>query len=128
MATIQLNSPSDITPPLQAKTMVYQVKDKQQLYSLYMPFLKTGGIFIPSQTLHPPGTKMLILLTIPDDPNKKTVSGKVCWQTPPNASLGLTQGVGIIFDDNEQNRGLKIQIENTLAGILGRSEQRTQTL
>ena len=128
MNPISLLPAEELVPPPKAKTMVYVIKDKATLYALYMPFLKTGGLFIPAPQNHPPGTKMLILLTIPDDPNKKTVSGKVCWLTPLNAGLGMNQGVGILFDDNEQNRTLKIQIENLLAGILGRTETRTQTL
>ena len=128
MSNAKLTPENELTATAKPVTIPnFQIKDKQQLYLLYMPYLKTGGLFIPSPNILAPGTKMLILLSLPDDVIKKTVSGKVVWVTPPNAQMGLAQGVGIVFDDNEQNKALKIQIENLLAGILGKSDQRTQT-
>ena len=125
---IRLLPEAETNPSLAPKPIMFDIKDKSQLYSFYMPFAKTGGIFIPSANHVPPGSKVLILLTLPEDKTKKTVSGKVAWITPPNAHMGIAQGVGIVFDDNDANRALKIQIENSLAGILGKTEQRTQTI
>lgn len=120
----------EITPLATPKPIMFEIKDKNQLYSFYMPFLKHGGIFIPNnnQKLMPPGSRALILLTLLGDPAKKTVTGKICWQTPPSASMGISQGVGVAFDDNEGNKALKVQIETILVGILGKTDVRTQTL
>lgn len=125
---IKLLPDAETTPTGTPKPVMFEIKDKGQLYSYYMPFIKTGGIFIPNGQHMSPGSKILILLNLPDDKTKKTVSGRVAWTTPQNAHMGVVQGIGIAFDDNEANKSLKIQIENALAGILGKTDQRSQTI
>lgn len=128
MPPIRLLPEAETLPQASARPMMFDIKDKNQLYSFYMPFLKNGGLFMPTKVHISPGTKLSILLSLPDDKMKKTVTGKVSWITPADALMGLAQGVGVHFEDNEQNRLLKTQIENALAGILGHSETRTMTL
>ena len=38
------------------------------------------------------------------DPQRYPVAGKVAWLTPPNASGGRTQGVGVRFPNDEKTR------------------------
>lgn len=125
---INLLEAKEKEPVSTPKPVIYEIKDKAQLYSFYMPFLNNGGLFIPTPTPLPPESRVLILLTLPDDKQRKTISGKVCWLTPPNAHMGISQGMGVHFDDSEQCRLVRSQIENMLAGILGRSESRTMTI
>lgn len=128
MSTIRLLAEPEVTAPAGVRPLLFEIKEKSQLYSFYMPFLKNGGLFVPHKNHMAPNAKISLILTLPSDPVKKTVMGKVCWITPPEALMGVIQGVGVHFDDNEQNRLLKIQIENLLGGILGHSETRTMTI
>jgi type IV pilus assembly protein PilZ len=135
MAKITLLPESETKPREGARPLMMALKEKGQLYSLYMPFLINGGIFVPAQSfgasasqLPSPGSKLMILLNLPEDSMKKTVTGKVVWVTLSPTALGAVAGVGVQFEDTEANRQLRIQIENLLAGILGKSEQRTQTV
>lgn len=110
------------------KPFIIDIKDKATLYNYYMPFLKNAGLFIPTPQEFSPQSKALVLLTLPDEKTKRTVSGKICWITPKAAQIGQQQGVGIHFDDSEQNRLLRSDIEKMLAGILDKTENRTQTV
>ncbi len=125
---IQMVPAADLSPTATPRPIMFDIKDKSQLYSFYMPFLQNGGLFIPSQQYQAPGSKAMILLTLPGDPIKKTITGKVCWVTPQGAQMGVAAGLGIQFDDNDASRLVCAQIEKSLAGILGKSETRTQTI
>ncbi len=47
-----------------------------------MPFLKGGGIFIPTARQYTLGEEVFMLLSLMDDPNRIAVQGKVVWLTP----------------------------------------------
>ena len=135
MAKITLVPESESKAITNVRPLIVNIKNKDMLYSCYMPFLKNGGIFVlasslgPQQNpLPPPGSKIMILLNLPDDPMKKTIQGKVCWVTATSTALGAHPGFGVHFDDNDAGRQLKDQIEKMLAGWLGKSETRTQTV
>src|SRR5690606_1481430 len=42
------------------------VKDKAQLYAAYMPYLKHGGIFVPTTRRYFIGDEVFVLLTLPE--------------------------------------------------------------
>jgi Tfp pilus assembly protein PilZ len=42
------------------------IKDKAQLYGAYMPFLKGGGIFIPTNRRYTLGDEVFLLLSLPE--------------------------------------------------------------
>lgn len=135
MAKINLLPENEIKPVVGARPLIMMIKTKEMLYSLYMPQLINGGLFIPAASfgssagnLPPPGSKIMMLLNLPDDAAKKTVTGKVCWVSPAQTALGAQSGVGMQLEDTEANRQLRIQIEMLLMGILGKSETRTQTI
>jgi type IV pilus assembly protein PilZ len=67
------------------------------------------------------------LLSLPDDPQRYPVAGKVAWVTPAKAAANRTQGVGIQFPRDEKSRLLKVKIEEILGAALG-SERPTQTI
>jgi len=61
------------------------VKDKAALYSAYMPFVKNGGIFVPTPKRYFLGDEVFLLLTLPDSSERLPVAGKVIWVTPAGA-------------------------------------------
>jgi type IV pilus assembly protein PilZ len=101
------------------------IKEKAALYAAYISSFSDGGIFIPTSKDYKLGDDVLI--TLPDDPQRYPVAGKVAWITPAKASGNRTQGIGIRFPTDEKSKLLKIQIEQLLGAHLG-SERPTQTL
>lgn len=100
------------------------IKDKAVLYQTYMPFLKNGGLFLPTNKKYKMGDEVFILLSLMDEPEKIPVAGKVCWITPPGAQGNRAPGVGIHFTDDSIARD---KIENQLAGALN-ADRPTHTL
>jgi len=102
-------------------------REKGALYAAYMPVLSDGGLFVPTTRDYKLGEDIYLLLSLPDDPQRFPVAGKVAWITPPNASGGRTQGVGVRFPNDEKSRQLKIKIEEVLGTSISSSKP-TQTL
>jgi len=102
-------------------------REKGALYAAYMPMLTDGGLFVPTAREYKLGEDIYLLLSLPDDPQRFPVAGKVAWITPANASGGRTQGVGVRFPSDEKTRQLKIRIEQTLGTSISSSKP-TQTL
>ena len=103
------------------------IKEKAALYAAYIPLFADGGIFIPSSRDYRLGDDAYVLLSLPDDPQRYPVAGKVGWITPANASGGRTQGVGVRFPTDEKTRLLKQRIEELL-GTSIQSSKPTQTI
>ena len=103
------------------------IKEKSALFAAYMPFLKGGGIFIPTTKQYKLGDEVFMLLTLMDDPNKIPVAGKVVWITPPGAHGGKTQGIGVQFDKNDSGIAARNKVEGLLGGLL-KSARQTHTM
>jgi type IV pilus assembly protein PilZ len=102
-------------------------REKGALYAAYIPLLTDGGLFVPTAREYRLGEDIYLLLSLPDDPQRYPVAGKVAWVTPSNASGGRTQGVGVRFPADEKTRGLKLKIEEVLGTMISSSKP-TQTL
>jgi type IV pilus assembly protein PilZ len=115
--------------PAGARPSVIQLvfREKGALYAAYIPVLSDGGLFVPTTREYKLGEDIYLLLSLPDDPQRYPVAGKVAWITPANASGGRTQGVGVRFPNDEKTRVLKLRIEEILGTALS-SSRPTQTL
>ena len=102
-------------------------REKGALYAAYMPVLADGGLFVPTTRDYKLGDDIYLLLSLPDDPQRYPVAGKVAWITPANASGGRTQGVGVRFPADEKTRTLKLRIEELLGTAIS-SAKPTQTI
>ncbi len=93
------------------------IKSKDELYGAFMPFIKNGGLFVPTQRNYHMGEEVFMLLDLMDEPDKIPVTGKVVWVTPRGAQGGKRAGIGIQLsaDDNT----VVNKIETYLAGALG---------
>ena len=101
------------------------IKDKAVLYSAYMPFVKNGGLFVPTNKGYDIGDEVFMLLTLMDEPEKIPIAGKVIWVTPRGAQGNRTSGIGVQF--SEQDAAANAKIEEYLAGMLN-SERPTHTM
>lgn len=102
-------------------------REKGALYAAYIPLFSDGGLFVPTTRDYKLGEDIYLLLSLPDDPQRYPVAGKVGWITPANASGGRTQGVGVRFPTDEKTRLLKQRIEDLL-GTSIQSAKPTQTI
>ena len=102
-------------------------REKGALYAAYIPLFTDGGLFVPTTRDYRLGEDIYLLLSLPEDPQRFPVAGKVAWLTPANASGGRTQGVGVRFPNDDKSRQLKIKIEEVL-GTSVQSAKPTQTL
>ncbi|HVR80547.1 MAG TPA: PilZ domain-containing protein [Luteimonas sp.] len=103
------------------------VKDKAALYNAYMPYLKNGGIFVPTTRRYFLGDEVFLLLTLPESGERLPVAGKVIWVTPTGAQGNRTAGIGVQFADSNEGDAIKSKIETLLAGTLG-ADKPTHTM
>lgn len=103
------------------------IKDKGALYNAYMPFLKGGGIFVPTAKRYNIGDEVFILLTLMDEKDRMPVAGKVVWVTPTGAQGNRTAGIGVQFSESADGDVVKTKIETMLAGTLT-AERVTHTM
>ena len=97
------------------------------LYAAYIPLFTDGGVFIPTSREYKLGDDVYVLLSLPEDPQRYPVAGKVAWITPARATGNRTQGVGIRFPKDEKSEQLKVKIEQILGSALV-SDRPTQTI
>ncbi len=103
------------------------IKEKAALFAAYIPLFKTGGIFVPTTREYRLGDNVYVLISLPDDPQRYPVAGKVAWITPVRSTANRTQGVGVVFPEDEKSFQLKMRIEQILGARLG-SDRPTQTI
>ena len=102
------------------------IKEKSALYAAYMPYIKGGGLFIPTNKSFKIGEEVFMLLSLVDDPMKLKVVGKVVWITPV-AQANRPQGIGVQFSEKDGGIEVKIKIETILGGAL-KANRATHTM
>ena len=115
--------------PATARPSVIQlaIKEKAALYTAYiLRCSPTAGCSFRHRD-YQLGDDVYVLLSLPDDPQRYPIAGKVAWVTPPRAAANRTQGVGVRFPADEKSRVLKIKIEQILGAHLA-SDRPTQTI
>lgn len=119
----------DAKPPLKFpshNTLSLTIKDKAVLYATYMPYIKQGGLFIPTTRSYKLGDEVDMILNIMDESEKLAVSGKVVWLTPSAAQGNRAPGIGVQFQ-GEAGVVVRNKIETYLAGAL-QSDRPTHTM
>lgn len=102
------------------------IKDKTALYNSYIPFVKGGGLFVPTSKPYSLGDEVFILLTLMDE-SRLPVAGKVIWLTPSGAQGNRTAGIGVQFSSTNDGDVAKTKIESYLAGMMN-SDKTTHTM
>ena len=117
-------NPSTVSRP---GVLSLNIREKAALYAAYMPFLKGGGIFIPTNRQYQLGEEVFMLLSLMDDPQRIAVQGKVVWLTPEGVQGNRTQGIGVQFTNDETGASARAQIEKILGEMLA-SQRPTHTM
>ena len=92
------------------------IKDRNVLYGAYMPFIRNGGLFVPTADEHELGDEVFLLLRLMDEPTPIPVAGRVVWITPQGTENQRVAGIGVEFSDGDEL--LRTRIETYLAGTL----------
>ena len=89
------------------------IRDITALEEHYMPFLRNGGLFIPSRTPYRIGNQVFIMLTLMDEKERLPIPGTVVWITPQSAQSAKRPGVGVQFEE-QFGEQVRIKIEHYL--------------
>ncbi|KAA6186328.1 pilus assembly protein PilZ [Thiohalocapsa marina] len=102
------------------------IRDQAALYASYMPFIKNGGLFVPTTGDYRLGDELFVLLQLLNEPERLPIAGTVVWVTPQGAEGNRQVGVGIQFSDQDKGDARR-RIEHYLADSLD-SDRPTHTL
>ncbi len=102
------------------------IRDKSALYASYMPFIKNGGLFIPTAKPYSLGDEVFMLLSLMESKEKLPVAGRIVWITPKGSQGNKTAGIGVQFSELDKG-ATKSKIEKQLAGALS-SDRPTHTM
>ena len=105
--------------------LTFNPPDNQSLYKSYMPFLKNGGVYVPTTGNYPIGTKVFLIARLPNSEERLPIVGEVVWI---NQSKAVTRpaGIGIRFTDTTENAQVRDRIEKAIMGIS--SDTQTYTM
>jgi type IV pilus assembly protein PilZ len=126
MAAIEIDVERDLkASSAKPGLLTLTIKDKGALYQAYMPFVKNGGLFIPTSTPYQLGEEIFMLLSLLDG-EKIPIAGRVIWVTPKGTIGRRPAGVGVQFSEQDRGQTQK-RIESYLAGALA-GEKPTHTM
>jgi len=103
----------------------FAIKDRATLYACWMPFIKNGGLFIPTNKAYRLGDEVFVLLSLMNEPQQIPLTGKVVWVTPQGSQGHRKTGIGVQLGAN--NKDTRDKIESLLTGSLN-SDRPTYTL
>jgi len=95
----------------------YCIPSQLELNLSYMPFIKDGGLFIPTNDSFVLGDFVVVDLQLPGQHDIQRIEGKVIWITPMNALYQIYSGVGIQFTGDSAksvHEQIKANIDNTM--------------
>lgn len=102
------------------------IKDKASLYASYMPYVRNGGLFIPTNKTYNLGDEVFMLLTLMEDNERLPVAGKIIWMSPPGAQGNRATGIGVQFSPQDKGQ-TRSKIETHLAGAM-KADRITHTM
>ena len=101
------------------------IKDRTVLYAAYMPFLRNGGLFIPTNKRFTLGEEVFVLLALMDEAEKIPITGTVVWVTPKGAQGNRQAGIGVQFSEADFAAATKVE-EHLGTGLV--SDRPTHTM
>ena len=127
MSSKQINNPPRMNKePNRPWMLSLTLADKSTAASLYMPFIKGGGVFVESDKEYSLGDPVFVLLTVGEDAKKFPINGKVVWICSANARGDKAQGIGVQFPKDDSGDGARVAIEQMI-GKMQSSMKKTAT-
>jgi type IV pilus assembly protein PilZ len=99
------------------KTLKYLIENQIELNFSYMPFIKGGGLFVPTNEKFQLGDKILLDLILPGYSEANPIEGIVVWITPENSQYSVYAGVGIQLigtNATSMQEFIKSNLDNTM--------------
>lgn len=90
------------------------LKDDAALHSSFMPFIRGGGIFVPTKqsSIYTFGDSVIISMHLQSTNKKLAIPGEVVWIAPKSCERG-TEGIGVQFTGATKGK-VKLIIETML--------------
>jgi len=104
--------------------LALKIGSEQVLYNHYLPFLKNGGLFVPTKKSYKLGDQIFLTLELFNE--RAPVAGKVAWINPEGAQGNRPQGIGVHFTGRNKLE-IRDKIEKRLVS-LHQSDKRTFTM
>ena len=101
------------------------IRDKAVLRAAHMPFIRNGGLFVPTTDAYELGDEVFVLLTLPGRSDRMPLAGKVVWITPSDCAGQRVAGIGLQF--SEPDNPLAAVVKDWLADE-PQGERETHTL
>lgn len=94
--------------------LTLSIRDDEVLHAAYMPFLRRGGLFVPTAERYRLGDEVLLIVDLPDGGPSLPVAGTVVWITPEPGTGGRRQdaptpGIGVEFDARDDSARGRIE-------------------
>ncbi len=90
------------------------ISDKVALHACYMPFIKDGGIFVPTTERFALHSEVVLQLRLVTEGKKLLIPGRVVWLATGMGQRGTSPGVGLQFIGEHRAR-----VRQFLEEILG---------
>ena len=84
------------TKTARPRVLSVSINDVRTLTAAFMPFLKKGGLFVPTETDYAMGDEVFLVLKLLGS-EQFAVAGTVAWLTPSGAQSSRTKGIGVHF-------------------------------
>jgi type IV pilus assembly protein PilZ len=91
------------------------INDRKALHAAYMPFIKNGGLFVPTTNRYRLGDELFLLVQLLDEPERIPIAGRVVWVTPVGSEGNRAAGVGVQFSEQEKS-DIRHRFEKYLPG------------
>ncbi|MGB1261393.1 MAG: PilZ domain-containing protein [Cognaticolwellia sp.] len=102
------------------ENIVLEFFSDRDLYQAYMPFMKSGGLFIRTTMPFELAADVNLIITLPDSLTTSEVKGNVSWITPVGAQNGTPAGIGVSFSEDPDN--IRHQIDKAIGRFINSSE------
>ncbi len=97
------------------------IANTEILQSIYLGYIRNGGIFIPTRGSYALGDQVFVLLSLVEEKRKVPLCAAVIWITPVQSQENKYPGIGVRFIDSENKaRGV---IERCLPEAKNSSEK-----
>lgn len=86
------------------RTLLLTLPDKHSLQAAYMPFIKNGGIFVPTHERFSLHDEVVLQLYLTGENKRLLIPGRVVWITGGKTQRGTPPGIGLQFIGKQQDR------------------------
>lgn len=90
------------------------IAEKSSLHACFMPFIKDGGLFVPTTEKFSLHDEVVLHLRLVEDGKKLLIPGRVVWISPGVGHRGTSPGVGLQFTGDQ-----RLRVKQFIEEILG---------